>query len=178
MAALTWSVSPKAPIWTSCGPNGAGGDGACRTGGRVERRDLDLARRLRHGDIGAGAAASTGGGRGRGSGATVGAGRRAAGIVGQSQKLHPHRRQALVLVAELAGGGLGQVDQAVADERAAIVDPDLEAAAVLQIGDAHDAGQRQVGCAALICSLSNTSPLAVGRPWKSAPYQEAVPTLE
>src|SRR5213593_3501381 len=32
------------------------------------------------------------------------------------------------------------------------------------------------GCAAVIARASKRSPLAVGLPWKSAPYQEATPT--
>jgi hypothetical protein len=37
-------------------------------------------------------------------------------------------------------------------------------------------GSGRVGCAALIASLSKTSPFAVSRPSNASPYQDATPT--
>ena len=68
--------------------------------------------------------------------ATVGAGRRAAGV-GQAEKLDPHLRQAPALVAQPPRRRLRQVDQPVADEWPAIVDANLDAAAVVEVGHAR-----------------------------------------
>jgi hypothetical protein len=46
-------------------------------------------------------------------------------------------------IAQLLGGGLGQVDDPAVDERAAVVDPHLHLAAVVEVGDLDDARQRQ-----------------------------------
>ena len=44
---------------------------------------------------------------------------------------------------ELRGRGVGQIDDAVSDERSAVVDADHDAAAVLQVRDPHVTGQGQ-----------------------------------
>ena len=64
-------------------------------------------------------------------------------IVGEGQELHLDARQPLILIAQLAGRCLREIDQTVADERPPVVHPDVDAATVLEIGDPHDAGQRQ-----------------------------------
>ena len=51
--------------------------------------------------------------------------------------------RAIAQHVELCGGRVGQVDDSIADEGAAIVDPHHDAAAVLQIRDPHVGGQRQ-----------------------------------
>ena len=70
------------------------------------------------------------------------AGRNALGR-GEAHELDAHARGALALEAELTGRGLREIDQAVADERAAIVDPQFQLPAIGEIGDPHDARQRQ-----------------------------------
>ena len=114
IAALTWSVSPNAPIWTNCGPAAQAAADALAAG---QGRDLD---RAPGGTVtlGAGCRASSGVRLRRWTWRQSGCRRRAGGIVGQRQKLHPHPGQAPVVVAELARGRLRQVDQPVADERA------------------------------------------------------------
>jgi hypothetical protein len=69
----------------------------------------------------------------------------------------------------------GQIDYPAADEWTAVVDAYHERPAILEIGDPHIDGIGSVVCAAVTPLRSKTSPSAVSRPWKSAPYHDAMP---
>ena len=90
----------------------------------------------------------TGGGR-RHGGASAHGRWRAAGAGAlrrlRARREHAHfdRRGAGQQHVELGGGGVGQVDDAIADERAAIVDAHDDLAAVAQVGDLGVAGDGQ-----------------------------------
>ena len=60
-----------------------------------------------------------------------------------SQRLHFDQRRAVPDHVELRGRGVGEVDEAVGDEGAAIVDAHDDAAAVAEVGDARIARKRQ-----------------------------------
>ena len=59
------------------------------------------------------------------------------------EQLHLHAGAAVVDIAELVRGEIGKIDHPAVQERAAIVDPHHDAAAVLEVGDPGVARQRQ-----------------------------------
>ena len=75
------------------------------------------------------------------AGALTGSG--AAERIGRREHFDLHECGAVADHVELGGRRIGQIDDAVGDERAAIVDAHDHAAAVGEIGDARVAGQRQ-----------------------------------
>jgi len=76
---------------------------------------------------------------------------------------------------QASGCRVRQIDDPPFRERTPVVHPDHGFAAIVIISDLHEHAERQGLVAAVIAFISYFSPLLVFFPWKSFPYQLAMP---
>ena len=94
----------------------------------------------------------------------------------QGDDLQPHRGKPGLGHGQLLGCAIGEVDDApLVPQVAAIRDAHHDRPFVLELTTRTIEPKGSVGWQAVIAYMSNRSPLAVRRPLKTPPYQEAMP---